>query len=84
MWSSGTSDSDTDESLTYFTQRNKSTKKINGLGELKMYLEQQGKDARYLDDIKFKNDRDHDIVSNKTGANKVAKESAREWVNETV
>ena len=62
--------------------RNKSSKKITGLEQLKMYLEQQGKDAGYLDEIKFKNDRDHDIVSNKTGANKIAKESARQWVKE--
>ena len=67
--------------LFYFF-RNKSSKKVNSLVELKYYLKQQGEDETFLENIKFKNDRDHDIVSNKTGANKLAKLSAREWVEE--
>ena len=55
---------------------------MNSLIELKYYLKQQGEDETFLENIRFKNDRDHDIVSNKTGANKQAKLSAREWVEE--
>ena len=57
---------------------------MNSLEELKMYLDQQGESSQFLDGIRFKNDMDHDIVSNKTGANKIAKESARIWVQENV
>ena len=55
---------------------------MEGLTELKYYLQQQKEDVLFLNDIKFKNDKDEDIVSNKVGANKIAKIQALKWIKE--
>ena len=66
----------------WFWFRDGSQKKVEGLTELKYYLKQQKEDVLFLDDIKFKNDKDEDIVSNKVGANKIAKQLALQWIKE--
>lgn len=58
----------------------KGNKKLYGLEELRFYLNQQGLDYEFLKSVKFQNDRDHDVVSNKVGANKIAKEKAKKWI----
>ena len=62
--------------------RNRNNKKFLGLKKLHSHLDQQGQDKLFLEDIAFKSDKDPEIVSNKVGANKIAKKEACDWINE--
>merc|ERR1712123_17943 len=62
--------------------RNISNKKLLGLKELQLHLEQQGHDRKFLEQVAFKSDKDPEVVSNKVGANKIAKKEAQDWINE--
>ena len=60
--------------------RNRNNKKVLGLKQLQSHLDQEGHDGLFLDSIAFKSDKDPQIVSNKVGANKIAKRQARDWI----
>ena len=62
--------------------RDRNNKKVLGLKQLKVHLDQQGEDRLFLDKMEFKSDKDPEVVSNKVGANKIAKKQARDWINE--
>ena len=62
--------------------RNKRNKKLIGLKQLQAHLDQQGHDGLFLEKIAFKSDKDPEIVSNKVGANKIAKRQARDWIQD--
>ena len=62
--------------------RNISNKKLLGLKELQLHLEQHGHDRKFLEQVAFKSDKDPEVVSNKVGANKIAKKEAQDWINE--
>ena len=64
----------------YVVFRNKNNKKFFGMNQLQSHLNQQGKDGRFLEHMSFKSDKDPEVVSNKVGANKVAKRQARDWI----
>ena len=64
---------------SYVIFRNCENKKLSSLEELKNELE----DTSFLEDTTFKTGFDHDIVSNKVGANKVARRAAKVWIAES-
>merc|ERR1712168_1788539 len=63
----------------YVIFRNCENKKLTSLEELKNELE----DTSFLENTTFKTGFDHDIVSNKVGANKVARRAAKAWMAES-
>merc|ERR1712123_408572 len=58
--------------------RNCENKKVTSLEELKDELE----DTAFLDNAEFKSAFSNDIVSNKVGANKIARRAAKAWMAE--
>merc|ERR1712076_37078 len=60
----------------YVIFRNCENKKVSSLEELKEELE----DTSFLETANFKSAFSHDIVSNKVGANKIARKAAKEWM----
>merc|ERR1712055_685865 len=56
--------------------RNCENKKVSSLEELREELE----DTSFLETANFKSAFSHDIVSNKVGANKIARKAAKEWM----
>merc|ERR1712055_674758 len=59
--------------------RNCENKKVSSLEELKEEIE----DTSFLETANFKSAFSHDIVSNKVGANKIARKAAKEWMAES-
>merc|ERR1712055_185527 len=59
--------------------RNCENKKVTSLEELKEELE----DTSFLENSTFKSGFSHDIVSNKVGANKIARKAAKAWMAES-
>merc|ERR1719312_597220 len=64
---------------SYVIFRNCENKKLTSLEELKNELE----DTSFLEETTFKTGFSHDIVSNKVGANKVARRAAKAWMAES-
>merc|ERR1712059_39453 len=60
----------------YVVFRNRNNKKLFSLEDLKMELE----DPAFLDHMEFKTAFCHDIVSNKVGANTIARKAAKAWM----
>merc|ERR1712013_605772 len=56
--------------------RNSNNKKLTSLDELKAELE----DVSFLENLEFKSAFSHDIVSNRVGANKIARKAAKAWM----
>merc|ERR1711970_1628224 len=56
--------------------RNSENKKLTSLDELKDELD----DVSFLENLEFKSAFSHDIVSNKVGANKIARKAAKAWM----
>merc|ERR1712212_1419927 len=56
--------------------RNSENKKLTSLDELKDELD----DVSFLENFEFKSAFSHDIVSNKVGANKIARKAAKAWM----
>merc|ERR1712215_525841 len=59
--------------------RNCENKKVSSLEELREELA----DTSFLETANFKSAFSHDIVSNKVGANKIARKAAKEWMAES-
>merc|ERR1711970_1385514 len=59
--------------------RNVENKKLTSLEELKQELD----DTSFLENATFKSGFSHDIVSNKVGANKIARKQAKAWMAES-
>lgn len=67
---------------TFVIFRNSDNKTLHSLDDLKLHYQLAGKDAAFLAEKKFQTGSDHDIVSNKVGANKRARKSAQRWITE--
>merc|ERR1712106_656738 len=65
--------------LSFVIFRNSANRKLTSLEELKEELE----DISFLENTTFKTGFSHDIVSNKVGANKIARKAAKAWMAET-
>merc|ERR1712212_575471 len=61
---------------SYVVFRNCQNRKLTSLEELKEELE----DVSFLENAAFKSAFSHDIVSNKVGANKIARRAAKAWM----
>merc|ERR1712212_613482 len=61
---------------SYVVFRNCQNRKLTSLEELKEELE----DVSFLENADFKSAFSHDIVSNKVGANKIARRAAKAWM----
>merc|ERR1711971_1071382 len=67
---------------TYVMFRNSANQTLNSLDDLKLHYKLAGKDIAFLTEKKFKTGSDHEIVSNKVGANRKARKSAQRWIAE--
>ena len=76
--------SKTKKGKNYVIFRNSSNTKIRGFVEFCSYLKMHGVDPSFLDCAVFKSDTSVSIVSNKTGANSLARREASEWVEEVI
>merc|ERR1712212_1399331 len=61
---------------SYVIFRNSENKKLTSLDELKDELD----DVSFLENLEFKSAFSHDIVSNRVGANKIARKAAKAWM----
>merc|ERR1711971_19317 len=67
---------------TYVMFRNSANQTLNSLDDLKLHYKLSGKEIAFLTEKKFKTGSDHEIVSNKVGANRKARKDAQRWIAE--
>lgn len=62
--------------------RSSNNDKVETREELRALLQDSGHSTENLDRLEFVSDKQHHIVSNKVGANKLARQAAQQWIRE--